>query len=225
MFSKNLNTAFLVIFDFDGVLSNSKEAYANQMLETLESFSVTNITIEEIKARVGNTDQRSDFIEFFQTNNPTLIDSAMKKYEELTEKYAYCRDLFPGVVDVLEVLHKKNFLGIVSRKAQERMDYWLKHFNITHFFDIPIGTLENTKADAIKRIMTKLKMPKNRTLMIGDTEFDIISAKGAGVYSILALYDAADSEKALRAKPDYCINKLSDIFNVIEDIKQKNAMI
>ncbi len=225
MFSKNLNTTFLIIFDFDGVLSDSKEAYANQMLETLESFSVTNITIEEVKARVGNTDQISDFKEFFQTNNPTLINSAMKKYVELTEKYSYQRELFPDVIDVLEVLKKKNFLGIVSRKPQERMDYWLKHFNITHFFDIPIGTVENTKANAIKRIMEKLKTPKSRTLMIGDTEFDITSAKGAGVHSVLALYDAADLDKALKAEPDYCINKLSDIFDVIEKIKQKNATI
>jgi HAD superfamily hydrolase (TIGR01549 family) len=225
MYSKDQDTAFLVIFDFDGVLADSKEAYANQMLETLESFSVTNITIDEVKARVGNTDQKSDFIEFFQTDNPSLIDSAMKKYVELTDKYSYRRELFPGVVEILEILHKKNFLGIVSRKPQERMDYWLKHFSITHFFDIPIGTLENTKAKAIKCIMEKLKIPKTRTLMIGDTEFDITSARSAGVYSILALYDAADSEKALKAEPDFCINKLSDIFDVIENIKQNNTLM
>ena len=105
------------------------------------------------------------------------------------------------------------------------MDYWLNHFNITHFFDIPIGTIENTKAHAIKRIMKKLKIPKSRTLMIGDTEFDIISAKGAGVHSVLALYDAADLDKALKAEPDYCINKLSEVFDVIESIKQNNASI
>ncbi|MFW9852183.1 MAG: HAD family hydrolase [Candidatus Thorarchaeota archaeon] len=225
MFNRSLDTAFLVIFDFDGVLSNSKEAYANQMLETLEFFSITNITLEEVKARVGNTDQTLDFIEFFQTNNQALIDSAMKKYVELTEKYAYQRELFPGVIEILEVLHKKNFLAIVSRKPQERMDYWLKHFNITHFFDIPIGTIENTKADAIKHIMGELKISKSRTIMVGDTEFDILSAKRAGVYSVLALYDAADPENALKSEPDYCINKLSEIFDVIEKIKQKNALI
>lgn len=225
MYIKNPDTSFLIIFDFDGVLSDSKEAYANQMIETLESFKVSNITIEDIKARVGNTDQRSDFIEFLQTDNPCIVNEAMNKYVKLTEKYSFLRELFPGVLEVLEDLHKDNYLGIVSRKSQERMEYWLKHFKITHYFDVPIGTLENSKTAAIKRIMEKLKFPKERTLMIGDTEFDIISAKSADVYSVLALYDAAEPEKVLKTKPDYCINYLNEIFAIIEDIKQKNTSI
>ena len=225
MFSRNSKTSFLVIFDFDGVLSDSKEAYANQMIETLESFSVTNIQIQDVRARVGNTDQRSDFIEFLQTDNPEIIDSAMNKYSQLTKKYAYLRELFPDVINVLEELRKKNFLGIVSRKDQERMEYWLKHFKITHLFDIAIGTLEKTKAEAIKRIMEKIKIPRNRTLMVGDTEFDIMGAKEAGVNSVLALYDAAEPEKVTKVGPDYSINKLSEIFEVIEKIKQKNTSI
>ncbi len=225
MFSKNIDTSFLVIFDFDGVLSDSKEAYANQMIETLESFSVNNVSIEDVKARSGNNDQRSDFIDFLQTDNPDIVNSAMNKYVELTEKYSYLRELFPDVIDVLEILQENNYLGMVSRKSQERLEYWLRHFKITHFFDIPIGTLENTKTNAIKRIMEKINIPKSRTLMVGDAEFDIISAKGAGVYSVLALYDVVEPEKVLKSEPDYCINNLSEIFNVIEEIKQKNIQI
>ncbi|NPD87709.1 MAG: HAD family hydrolase [Asgard group archaeon] len=214
---KNSANPLLIIFDFDGVLADSKSAYTIQMQRTLEMFANKEISAKEIRSRVGNTDQRDDFIEFLGTSDSKIIESAIEIYVEFTEEYAYMRNLYPGVREVLEKLHKDHFTGIVSRKSQKRMEYWLKHFKITHLFDITIGTLERTKTPAILKIMNQLEMEKNRTIMVGDTEFDIQSAKDAEVHSILALYGASEPEKVLKLNPDYTISHITEVLNVTNE--------
>ncbi len=217
--SKNPKNSLLIIFDFDGVLADSKNAYTTQMQRTLEVFTNKSISTEEIKSRVGNTDQRDDFREFLGTDDPAIIDSAIKMYVELTEEYAYMRTLYPGVKKVLEEINEKHFTGIVSRKPQDRMEYWLNHFKITHLFDIPIGTIERTKTPAIQKIMYELNMDINKTFMVGDTEFDIQSAKDADVHSILALYGASEPDKVLKLNPDYTISNITEILNIVNEFQ------
>ena len=219
---KNSTNSLLIIFDFDGVLADTKSAYTMQMQKTLENFTNKEISTKEIRSRVGNTDQRDDFIEFLGTKDPEIIEAAIEMYVQLTEEYSYMRTLYPGVRDIIEKLNKEHYTGIVSRKPQERMEYWLNHFKITHLFDMPIGTIERSKAPAIQKIMNELKIEKSKTFMIGDTEFDIQSAKKAEVHSILALYGASEPEKVLRLNPDYQISNLSEIFNIIEGFQSQS---
>jgi phosphoglycolate phosphatase-like HAD superfamily hydrolase len=216
---KKSENPLLIIFDFDGVLANSKNAYTVQMQRTLEVFADKQISEEEIKSRVGNTDQRDDFKEFLETKNPEIIDSAIEMYKDLTEEYAFMRSLYPDVREVLEDLYELHFTGIVSRKPQERMEYWLNHFKITNLFDMPIGTIERTKTPAILKIMNKFQMTRNRTIMVGDTEFDIQSAKDARVNSVLALYGASEPEKVLKLNPDYTISNIREIFTIINEFQ------
>ena len=103
---------------------------------------------------------------------------------------------------------------MVSRKTQERLEKWLRHFKITHLFDRIIGTLDDSKAKAIFQIMQDFKIPRERTIMVGDTEFDILSAKDAGVVSVLALYGAEKPEAALALSPNYFINSFEEILDI-----------
>lgn len=210
-----------MLFDFDGVIADSKDAYTAQMRETLEYFSDLEISDEIIKSRVGNTDQKDDFIEFLKTDDSIVLDDALKMYVGLTGKYAFLRTLFPDVNKTLETIKRHHYTGIVSRKSQERMDFWLKYFNISHLFDYPIGTLEKTKTPAIQKIMNYYQIPNNRTLMIGDTEFDIKSAKNAGVVSVAAIYDNPNPQKLLELNPDYVLEKFENIIEIIEELCEK----
>ncbi|MHA1200422.1 MAG: HAD family hydrolase [Candidatus Heimdallarchaeaceae archaeon] len=217
MTARNTEDCLLIIFDFDGVLADSTEAYALQMQDTVEYFTKKKIPEEVFKQRGGNTDQGQDFIEFIGTKDPEKIDKAIIHYVSLTERYSYLRELYPNVRETLENLKKKHLIGLVSRKSHERMEKWLHHFKITHLFDRPIGTLKDSKSKAINEIMQEFNMPTERTIMVGDTEFDIMSAKEAGVNSVLALYGAEKPEKALALFPTYTINSIEEILEICDE--------
>ncbi|MCE7741093.1 MAG: HAD family hydrolase [Candidatus Heimdallarchaeota archaeon] len=217
MIARNTKECLLIIFDFDGVLADSTKAYALQMQETVEFFTKKKIPEEVFKQRGGNTDQSQDFVEFLGTKDPEKIDKAIIHYVSLTEKYSYLRDLYPNVRETLENLKNQHLIGLVSRKSHERMEKWLHHFKITHLFDRPIGTLEDSKSKAIIEIMGEFNMPIDRTIMVGDTEFDIMSAKEAGVNSVLALYGAEKPDKALALSPTYSINSIEEILEISKE--------
>lgn len=214
MTARNTTECLLIIFDFDGVLADSKEAYALQMQETIEFFTKKKLPEDAFKGRGGNTDQGQDFVEFLGTNDLEVIDEAIIHYVSLTEKYSYLRELYPNVRTTLEKLRQQHIVGLVSRKSHERMIKWLHHFKITHLFDRPIGTLENSKSIAIQQIMEEFQIPSERTLMVGDTEFDLISAEEAGVDSVLALYGTDMPEKTLALSPTYTINSIEEILDI-----------
>ena len=60
MAARNSNECLLIIFDFDGVLADSKEAYALQMQETIEFFTQKKLSDDAFKGRGGNTDQGAE---------------------------------------------------------------------------------------------------------------------------------------------------------------------
>ena len=218
MNSKDINSSLLIIFDFDGVLANSKDAYAAQMKETIESISKKTFSKEIFSERVGNTDQKDDFKFFLETDDSEVIMEAVMKYEELTPKYEHLRSLYPGIRKIVSSLHNTHYTGIVSRKPQERMEYWLNFFNIQDHFDYPIGTVESTKSHAIRRIMTHYGFSYERTMMIGDTEFDIKSAKEAGVISVAATYGSSKPNELLKLKPDFVLNNPDEITVVVNEV-------
>lgn len=210
---------FLIIFDFDGVIVDSKDAYALQMQDTIEKVSGIKIDKRVFEVRVGNNDQKSDFIEFLRTEETEIINQAVKIYVSLTDKYTNLRKLFPKVKTSLIRINKKYYTGIVSRKNQNRLEKWLEYYKIADFFDVIIGTLEKSKAKAISSIAEKLSISKENTVMIGDTEFDIISAKEAKVISIVAMYGATQPKKVLELKPDYQIRSFDEIETLVEQIR------
>ena len=210
---------FLIIFDFDGVIVDSKDAYALQMQDTIEKVSGIKIDKRVFEVRVGNTDQKSDFIEFLKTEETEIINQAVKVYVSLTDKYTNLRKLFPKVKTSLIRINKKYYTGIVSRKNQNRLEKWLEYYKIADFFDVIIGTLEKSKAKAISSIAEKLSISKENTVMIGDSEFDILSAKEAKVISIVAMYGATQPKKVLELKPDYQIRSFDEIETLVEQTR------
>ncbi|MHA1668352.1 MAG: HAD family hydrolase [Candidatus Heimdallarchaeaceae archaeon] len=215
------NTNLLLIFDFDGVISNSKDAYAKQMKETVEILAKKDIPDDFFRKRVGNTDQEEDFYDFLKTKDEKLVKEAMALYSNLTPKYEHLRTLFPNVKETLRKLKEDNYITIVSRKSQKRMEYWLHHFSLSRFIDDAIGTVEKTKAFAIKTLMKKFNITKERTVMVGDTEFDIRSAKEVGVISVAALYDCTHRDLILSLNPDFTINKFEEIVMIVSKIKDE----
>ncbi len=216
MNDNNNRHKLLVVFDYDGVLADSKRAYARQMQETVKIMTGKEIPLIEFTKRVGNSDQLDDFTYFINSSDKQTVNRAAKIYSDLTPKYQNERKLFPETTAVLEAISKLCYIGVVSRKSQKRLDFWLDLFNINGYIDMAIGTLEYSKAPAINKIRTDLGISKNKTLMVGDTAFDIMSAKEAGVKSVAALYDTLMKEEMLNLKPDYVIKSLNELVTIVK---------
>ena len=211
----------VVIFDFDGVISDSKRAYALQMQETIKKISGKNISISEFDKRGGNTDQIDDFRHLLQTEEKSILDNASKIYQKLTVKYKLMRKLYPGVKETLKQVREICKIAIVSRKNQKRLIEWINYYSIGDLIDKAIGTLDHSKAPAIKKLLSEFDCKPEEALMVGDTAFDIVSAKEAKVRSVLAKYGTTMYEEAIEKEPDFIIESIEEIVSLVKRLNVK----
>ncbi|MFD0205650.1 MULTISPECIES: HAD-IA family hydrolase [Saccharothrix] len=116
--------------------------------------------------------------------------------------------LFDGVADMLEELGGRGLrFAIATGKSGPRARSLLEELGVLSRFDHVIGSDEvaNPKPapDIVHRAMDLLGVvDKSETVMIGDAETDLASARAAGVGAVAALWGECDPVVLLNAQPD-----------------------
>ncbi|MGX7173931.1 HAD family hydrolase [Enterococcus ratti] len=108
--------------------------------------------------------------------------------------------VFPCIKETLQTLHAKGIqLGVVTSKTKEEMKNEFDQFNLNQYFDIQI-TDSDTKLhklfpDLIQKAIDELGIKKEETIYIGDSLYDMQSAKACGITFGLAKWGAKNIEK------------------------------
>jgi HAD superfamily hydrolase (TIGR01549 family) len=201
-----------IIWDFDGTLFDSYPVMANTMLETLRSHG-----IEEDQKRLLN---------LMKISMTTLIDDLIKRYQ-VTDVFInqYLKNLkikeqrdskpFSGAVDICRYI--KDCGGsnhLFTHKSSAAIDL-LKKYDLDLYFDGMItsesGFSRKPSPEGILHLIETYHLDPCKTLMVGDRELDLVSAKNA---SISACYFKQANEKELEVA-DYVITDLMALKDLI----------
>lgn len=182
------NTNNLVIFDLDGVLidsmPNMKKSWKEvaKRLDLKQSFEeyikYLGLPFEEILKKIGIKEKK-------------LIKKIKKIYEANSIKNIKKIKFYSGFKYILKYLKKKDYrLSIITSKNKKRTELILGEFK--NFFDT-INTPElkikgKPHPDQIFYAIRKSNSSIKRTFFIGDSIFDKLAAKSAGVKFIYADY-------------------------------------
>ena len=199
-----------IIFDFDGTITDSKHDIAGAQLWVLEQLGITAYAKEDLFPHIGKTLEET-FRVFLP---PTLYDRIPEAAEMYAEYYRpralATTKLFPGVKETLEILcsHGKR-LAIASTKRGEGIKRATDHFGITaHFVQLQGSEGLPFKPDPfiINKIVDDQCWRKDATLMVGDTDKDILAAKNAGVATCAVTYGSLTREELEKLSPDYILD-------------------
>jgi len=209
----------LIIFDLDGTLVDSKQDIINAINFMLKEMSLPEKSGKEIISYVGKGINellvRSLESQDTDVNNKgrVLFKSYYKKHPA---DHAY---LYKGVKETLKYFKNKQKAVITNRNHKSALNI-LKKMDIDTYFTQTIGDdnklcLKPSKGQFDKLFDILSVKKKDKIIMVGDMDVDIIAAKAAGVFTCAVTYGFGKIDDIKKLKPDYIIDSISELKNII----------
>ncbi|HWA01637.1 MAG TPA: HAD-IA family hydrolase [Caulobacterales bacterium] len=180
----------LAVFDIDGTIVDSRRAITEAVRDAWIALGLEPPPYEQSRRVVG-----LNLLAAVQTLAPTLSPD---RYPELAVAYkeAFLRNreggqgepLYEGARQTLRVLKDDGWvLGIATGKARRGLEHILKHHGVHDWFDAVFCADDGPgKPDPhmLNCNMRALDIEPSRTVMVGDTSFDMAMARAANCYAL-----------------------------------------
>lgn len=208
-----------ILFDFDGTVMNTNEVIINSWQHTFRTLESREEDVEKIIRTFGEP--------LAVTMKKTFPQVPVEESIEIYRSYHYDNfgeliSLFPGMKELLQHLQDEGFkMALVTSRLKATTMEGLEKYGIKDYFDAVI-TAEDTdkhKPDPapIEIALEKLKSAPENSVMVGDSMFDILCARNAGVKSVLVSWAMAVTEEERKGPdaPDFEIDEAMDLVQVI----------
>lgn len=213
-----------VILDFDGTLASTVEGIYACMAETFVTFGYPRPTPAEVRLTVGLTlDHAMRRLANDRCDEDT-IRRMIATYRDLhRQKAAAMESLFEGTVETLHFLRACGIQSIlVSNRSRRGLHHLTEYLGIKDRLDVMLGADEVPYQKPDARLFTAVIVPildgasPHEVLVVGDTEWDLLFARNAGLPSCWAAYGYGDPERCQALSPQYVIPSIADLRNVLQ---------
>lgn len=168
-----------IIFDYDGVIVDSFENVFEVYKGICEHFKVVcPKTLEEFRAVYGYN--HKECLENLGIEQSDYAEVNRIYHSEIIKKE---HNLFPGINEVIDQLHKRYKLFLVSSSSSAEILPRLKRFGLEEYFDkIVCGADERKgKSILIPELIEQYGYSLNEIMAIGDRVIDYDIAKRIGI--------------------------------------------
>lgn len=209
----------IILFDLDGTLVDSKSVIINSANNMLESLGFKKLDEYEILQHIK-----------FDTNYLISRLTGFTDSKQIKKGVDIFRDywkehvgtdskLFEGVIETLEYLKNKELI-ITSNGIRVVIEEMLDCFKIRNFFKYIISGDEpdciKPTACPINKLFNNFNIEKkDHAIIVGDMVADIKAGKEAGIKTCAVTYGIGRLEDIKKAKPDYLIDNIIELKNII----------
>lgn len=220
LMSLDLRRIRALCFDVDGTLSDTDDVYTQKVARFIPSFLFRNP--ERVARRlvmwvespgnaliglpdiIGLDDEILGLWEWLNRHRPRPMKHFM---------------MVPGIKEMLERLHGKYPMAVVSARDDRSTREFLKQFELTGYFQeiVTAITAEHTKPypDPILYAAEKMKVAPENCLMIGDTTVDIRAGKAAGAQTVGVLCGFGERAELEHRETDLILESTADLADVL----------
>ena len=195
-----------VLFDLDGVILDSFEAWFNVFNHARRDFNLKEISREEFRNKTWGGSAAADVKNYFKGMDAGELESI---YKRLIAEYTDKTELLPGAKNVLKQIKNKNIkIGLVTNTFKETALDMLKFHKIENYFDSVVTSddVEKVKPypDPVFKLCENLGIMPDEAILVGDTKNDYRAGKAAGCFVV-----------GLNTKGDLIIDKLSALLDLV----------
>ena len=219
----------LLIFDLDGTLADTGQDITNALNYALEPFGVREYSLEETKAMVGSGISKlleslipddSPVAAEMRNNSQKPEELVLSRFLEYYDNHLIDNtNAYPHVKETLSKLndYKKT---VLSNKREVYSKRVLEGLDIVQHFDLVWGSdsVREKKPSPVPVLdmMEHFSVPKDETVLVGDSNYDVEAGKAAGIKVIGVTYGFR-SRKFLKGA-DYIIDSFDEVLNILSSL-------
>ena len=220
-----MSRAPAILFDLDGTLVDSAPDLAASMNVLLERRGRPELSLDNVRHMVGRGAKVLMERAMAATGEPATAAEIDGMYDEFLEYYGeHIADLsqpFPGVREALDRLSASGCaLGVCTNKPEWASNKLLEILDIDRYFGAVVGgdTLPVRKPDPehVLETMRRVDGTLGSTVMVGDSQADVASAKAAGV-PVIAVTFGYTPEPVETFGPDRLIDHFDELVAALGD--------
>ena len=204
----------LIVFDLDGTLIDSKEDLALSVNAVRQRLGMDALPYDRVASYVG----RGVVTLMRRALGEDASDATVTRAVEMFLEY-YCDHMldhtvaYPGVADALEGLRAWK-MAVLTNKPVRFSQAILDGLGLGGYFLRVYGgnSFEQKKPDPVGLValMQEFKAPAGRTLIVGDSDTDILTGRNAGVWTCGVTYGLAP-ETLKSPPPDLVLDDLREL--------------
>ncbi len=211
-----MNPSFdLIIFDWDGTLADSTQLIADAICQASADVGLAQPSQMAARGIIG-LGLREALQELFGEISEHQQQQLSLRYGHYYNAQEHDIPLFDGVAAAIPALRERGIqLGVATGKGRPGLDRALERSGLGQYFHATRCVNEcasKPHPQMILELMDELGVAPERTLMIGDTSFDLQMAQNAGVASLGVTYGAHPLERLLPHKPLAHFSCFSEVY-------------
>jgi phosphoglycolate phosphatase len=214
------NQLRLLVFDLDGTLVDSKQDLALSVNAMRQELNLAPLPLDQIASYVGHgvnllvrralgtcaTDENIEkglafFLQYYRQH---MLDNTAP---------------YPGVPEALEAL-RTHKLAVLTNKPVNFSREMLMRLGFAPYFAFVYGgnSFAQKKPDpmGLHKLMEDLNVPADETLMVGDSDTDVLTGRNAGVWTCGVSYGFG-AHTLQQTLPDLIIDDLRELPPLVND--------
>ena len=212
-----------VLFDLDGTLTDSSEGIIKCVLYTYEKLGVEPPEASLLPTFIGPPLDGS-FIRcgIKEEDSRHAVDVYRERYNTIGK---FENNPYPGIIELLDKLKKEgiNLYVATSKPEKTSMDI-LEHFNMTGYFTEIAGATfsakRQNKDDVIEYLLEKMgakndKETLAKTVMVGDTTYDVTGAAKFGIPCVAVTWGFGDIEEMKKSGAVAVVDTMDELYNAL----------
>jgi HAD superfamily hydrolase (TIGR01509 family) len=209
-----------ILFDLDGTIVDSREAYWEALKKAFAVFGqkcFSRNMMMEIPRRLEQNMSLNDILQGVDVQE--FLEVYLKAYYEATMEKT---KPLPGILDTLEKLSKKAKLSVITMRyvPKEKVIQELERFGLVKYFHEVMTALNTNEPkpspEALVKCSNRMGIPTCRCAFVGDSVTDVRAGKAAGTRTVAVLSGIFSLEELKRENPDLILENVNRLPDFVE---------
>jgi len=208
----------LIIFDWDGTLCDSTGRIVAAMREAAGQLSAPIPEVNAVREVIG-----LGLPEAMEELFPMLD---LPERDAMRARYSACyveidrepAELFPGAMEVMDTLRDQGHqLAVATGKGRRGLNRVLEGHGLLNYFDATRcadETSSKPNPHMLFELLEELGSAADESLMIGDSEFDLMMANAAAIAGVGVSYGVHSAERLQQHEPVAVIDDLGELLHL-----------